>query len=318
MPYRILSLDGGGIRGVFTATLLAKLEERVPGLLARVDLFAGTSTGGILALGLAAGLPPAELARLYLERGADIFPDPHLDGLAFAARLVSAGYDNRNLERILEDTCARLGVATLGDLPRSVLVPTFDLDSAAHPGRPGAPRTWKPKFFHNFETNGDRDARIVDVAMRTAAGPTYFPTYQGYADGGVIANNPSMAALAQAVNPATGGRRVEDVCVLSLGTGQRFRHVAGPTHDWGFVQWAGPLLQILIEGAMDTARYECEQLLPGRFLRLDVPLEKDMGLDDVANAADLAERARTFELDRKTTDWLETWFGPAPGGAATR
>ena len=55
-----------------------------------------------------------------------------------------------------------------------------------------------------------------------------------------------------------------------------------------------------------------------REIRADVPLEKDMGLDDVANAADLAERARTFELDRKTTDWLETWFGPAPGGAATR
>ena len=307
MPYRILALDGGGIRGVFTTTVLERLEQACPGFLGRVDLLAGTSTGGIIALGLAAGLSPGELTRLYLGRGGEIF-ESRYGVLDPVTRLVWAAYDNRNLQRILEETFAGRG-ETLGDLARRVLIPTFDLDSGARAGQgPDARRTWKPKFFHNYPGPGsDADARVVDVALRTSAGPTYFPTYQGYVDGGVIANNPSMAALAQAIHPETGRQRIEEVRLLSVGTGQRLRFIEGADHDWGVVPWASHLVNLLIEGGMDTARYQCQQLLGERFWRVDAVLDEVMDLDAVADAGALVELARRLSLEGAAA-WVRSWM----------
>ncbi len=307
MTYRILSLDGGGVRGVFTTTLLARLEAAAP-FLGRMDLLAGTSTGGIIALGLAAGLSPDEITALYLENMPRIFPPSHLDGLAFLGKLVEAPYENTVLKRALTETFEGRGFRTLGDLPRRVVVPTFDLDSGSGPaGRPG-PRSWKAKIFHNGPGPGsDAVEGIVDVALRTSAAPTYFPSYQGFVDGGVIANNPSMIALAQALHPATGGQKLEDVRVLSVGTGVRLRHIAGESHDWGYVQWAVPLSQLIVEGPMDTARYECEQLLEERFCRLDAVLEREIDMDDAAAAPDLIAMAERVPLDR-TVAWLRRWL----------
>lgn len=308
MAFRILSLDGGGIRGVFTTVLLARLEAMAP-FLATVDLFAGTSTGGIIALGLAAGLTPDELTDLYLAVGPEIFPPSPLGPLAIVGKLVSAPYDNAALGRALADAFGRRDLRTLGDLRRRVLVPTFDLDSSEGPAsKPGDRRRWKPKFFHNFPGPGsDAAEAIVDVALRTSAAPTYFPTYQGFVDGGVIANNPSMVALAQALHPATGGQRLEDVSVLSVGTGNRLRFIAGATRDWGYARWAIPLSQLIVEGPMDTARYECEQLLGDRFWRLDTVLDRDIDMDDAAAEPDLVALAQAIPLDA-TADWVRRRF----------
>jgi patatin-like phospholipase/acyl hydrolase len=306
MTYHILSLDGGGIRGVFTTTLLSRLEAAAP-FLATVDLFAGTSTGGIIALGLAAGLTPDELTDLYLGIGAEIFPESRLGQLAILGKLVTAPYDNAVLKRALTDVFSRRGLRTLGDLQRRVLVPTFDLDSGEGPASKAGRSTWKPKFFHNFPGEGSDAAEpIVDVALRTSAAPTYFPSYQGFVDGGVIANNPSMVALAQALH---GGHRAEDVCLLSVGVGDRLRFIPGQTHDWGYVQWAVPLAQLIVEGPMDTARYECEQVLGERFHRLDAVLEREIELDTAAAAPALVEMAKRIGAPLEAAvAWVRSWF----------
>ncbi len=310
MAFRILSLDGGGVRGVFTTELLSRLERQAP-FLSAVDLFAGTSTGGILALGLASGLAPDELTRLYLDYDPRIFPESHLDGLAFLAKLVTAPYDNRILRRALTAAFEGRGFRTLGDLRRRVLIPTFDLDSSTGPASKPGVRTWKPKFFHNFPGAGsDAGEQIVDVLLRTTAAPTYFPSYQGFVDGGVIANNPSMVALAQALNPDTGGQTLGEVRLLSVGTGVRLRHIAGQDHDWGYAQWAIPLSRLIVEGPMDTARYECEQLLGERFFRLDTVLEREIDMDDAAAGPDLVEMAHRVELGPAEA-WVRRWFGTA-------
>src|SRR5207247_1022241 len=177
--YCILSVDGGGIRGLYAAVLLDRLTREVPTLVDRADLVAGTSTGGIIALGLAHGLAPADLVALYRDRAKAIFDDSWLDDLKDLGGLTGADYDNDKLKTRMEDV---LGKKTrLKQLKKRVLVPTFDLDNESpDPGK----RMWKPKFFHNYPgPDSDGGELVVDVALRTSAAPTYFPTYQGYIDG---------------------------------------------------------------------------------------------------------------------------------------
>lgn len=124
--YRVLSLDGGGIRGLITAILLERLEEAHPGFLSYIDLFAGTSTGGLLALGLASGMSPKEIRSLYEEMGKRVFSNSFLDGILDLGNLIGAEYSIGPLKRELEN---RFGDKRLGDLPKKVLVSSFDLDN---------------------------------------------------------------------------------------------------------------------------------------------------------------------------------------------
>jgi patatin-like phospholipase/acyl hydrolase len=304
-PYRILSLDGGGIRGVLTATLLERLEEAHPGFLAQVDLFAGTSTGGLLALGLASGLSPAEARLLYEEKGALIFKDSLWDDVRDMGMMLGAQYSNENLKQALIE---QFGNQTLGELPKKVLISSFDLDNEAT--EPEALRTWKPKFFHNYPGAGsDAGEKVVDVALRTSAAPVYFPIYQGYADGGVVANNPSMCALAQALDEDTGGQSLDEVVLLSLSTGQspRFLEVEDP--DWGWLQWAKGLrlISVMLDGNVGLAHYQCGRVLGERYHRLDPRLPRPVDLDDIDEIPLLKEMARQADL-AATIAWLEAHF----------
>src|SRR3989442_12148843 len=221
--YRILSVDGGGIRGLYAAVLLDRLTREVPTLVDRVDLVAGTSTGGIIALGLAHGLAPADLVALYRDRATEIFDDSWRDDLKHLAGLTGADYDSEQLKALLEDVFGKK--TRLKQLKKRLLVPTFDLaNESQDPGK----RMWKPKFFHNYPgPDSDGAELVVDVALRTSAAPTYFPTYQGYIDGAVVANNPAMAALAQALDAGTGKQALRDGRPFALGAGVNPPCVAG-------------------------------------------------------------------------------------------
>jgi len=301
--YRILSLDGGGMRGLLASRLLERIEEQRPGTLGRVDLFAGTSTGAILALALASGFGPDTMSRVFLERGAEVFAETIWD-LTDVDRLVRADYTHEGLRRVLEDT---FGSRTLGDLERKVVVAAFDLDSGSVT-REGV-RSWKPKFFHNFEEPGstDRDQLVVDVAMRSSSAPTYFPIYQGYVDGGVVANNPSMCALAQALHDDTGGQHASYVALLSLGTGISPRFVDEQDANWGYAQWAKPLLGIVFEGGSGIADYECRQILGRRYHRLNPVLGSAIPLDSVHSCPELERVAADADLG-PTLAWLDRCF----------
>jgi len=243
--YRILSLDGGGIRGLITAIILERLEQAVPNFLSKIDLIAGTSTGGLLALGLAAGKSPEETRELYKQRGKSVFRDTVFDDVRDIGKLVGADYSLEPLKIELE---AEFGNTKLGDLSKKVLISAFDLDNNPQPVENY--RTWKAKFFHNYPgPDTDSDQKVVDVAIRTSAAPTYFPIYQGYIDGGVVAGNPSMCALAQALHISTGGQWIEDVILLSVGTGHNPRYLEVEEEDWGLAQWAPVLVHLVMEGS---------------------------------------------------------------------
>lgn len=301
--YHILSLDGGGIRGLYTAVLLQRLARAVPGFIQGADLLAGTSTGGLIALGLASGLRPADLVRLYRTKAGKIFDDSWLDDLMDLGRLRGAEYDNKNLKDVLQRL---LGPRKkLKHLTKRVVIATFDLDNQ---GESGKVRMWKPKFFHNFPgPDSDGDELVVDVAMRTSAAPTYFPSYQGYVDGGVVANNPSMAALAQAIDADTGGQQLEQVRLFSMGTGLNPTYVEGDRLDWGMAQWVGPLVQLMIDGVMGVADYQCTRLLGKRYHRLAPLLPKPIAMDDWRKTEELVKYAERAAIGR-TVRWLKANF----------
>lgn len=304
--YRILSLDGGGIRGLLTVVLLQRISAALgsDSWLMKTDLAAGTSTGGLIALGFAKGLSLAELRSLYEDEGDEIFDDSWIDDITDIGKLAGADYDSDNLERILK---TKLGETTrLQDLGKRVLIPSFDLDNEdANPRK----RRWKPKIFHNFPGNDSDGAELAyKVGMRTAAAPTYFPSYDGYVDGGVFANNPAMCALAQSQNRAWPERPdLDEVVMLSIGTGTSLVYIGGKTHDWGFARWAKPLIDVMFEGVSDIARYQCEQLMGGNFLRLAPTFApgESFPLDGIEKVGDLVLYAESVKLD-ETLDWVRS------------
>lgn len=299
--YRIMTIDGGGIRGLLTCVLLQRLEAEVPGWLQQVDFLAGTSTGGIIALGLAFGLEPTALRNLYYEKAPDIFADTLVDDVTDLGRLVGAEYDIEPLQRELWHV---LGDTRLGDLQKKVLVAAFDLDNE-HPE--SSRRSWKPKFFHNFPgSDCDGEIEAYKVALYTSAAPTYFPSVEGYVDGGVVAGNPSMAALAQTQDRRADLPRrpsLNEIALLSLGTGQSRHYVKGERHDWGYTQWAKPLINLMLEGAAGIADYQCRQLLGERYHRLSPRLPNPIELDDFGKRSELVRLAERVDLS-ETVRWL--------------
>jgi patatin-like phospholipase/acyl hydrolase len=305
MPYRILTIDGGGIRGLLTAILLQRLEEEHPGFLDQIDLFAGTSTGGLLALGLAAGFTPTKARELYEEKGTFVFADSFWDNLTDLGTAIGAQYATDNLKQVLAE---QFGERTLADLHKKVLISAFEMDNKAT--APGTVRTWKAKFFHNFPgEDSDGDQLVVDVGVRTSAAPIYFPIYQGYVDGGVVAANPSMCALAQALHPPTGGQALGDIALLSLGTGRTPRYVSVTHGDWGWAQWINDLniLGVMMDGSSGLADYQCRQVLGGRYHRLDPTLPRHVTMDDVREIPLLQEIAAGADLS-DTVAWLQEHF----------
>lgn len=313
-PYRILSLDGGGLRGIITAILLERLEAACPGFLSSIDLFVGTSTGGILALALAAGFPPDRIITLYEEQGDVIFSKTWGRKLTSLGKLVGAEYDNENLRDILNTTFGETmsGKRRLGDLEKRVAIPAFRLDSK-HRQKADDSRTWAPKIFHNYEGFGS-DSRefVADVALYTSSAPTYFPSAEGYIDGGVVANNPSMVAVAQALDsrcqlPPEEPRDLEDLVLLSVGTGASRTYLRGDRLDWGLGQWARPLLDILIDGVSEVADFQCHQLLGARYERLQVLFGQDekLPMDDYRNLSLLITYGRIAKIDA-TVAWIKS------------
>jgi len=298
--YRILTFDGGGIRGVYTAVLLQRLAAQVPGFLDRAHLLAGTSTGGILALGLASGMTADQLVKLYQNNGRQIFARSVFREIGDLGDLIGAKYDNANLEKILGQV---FGNRTLDDLlPRHVLISSFDLDTLSKP------RTWNPKFFHNFAgDDSDGGEKVVNVALRTSAAPTYFPVFQGYVDGGVVANNPSMAALAQALDTGTGKQKQDDIRLFSVGTGGSPTFISGDTHNWGIAQWAHSLVDMMIDGMMGVADYECSRLLRDNYFRLAPALKTPVTMDAVDKIPELIADANSQDLTSAVA-WLKTNF----------
>jgi patatin-like phospholipase/acyl hydrolase len=308
---RVLSIDGGGIRGIIPALVLAEIERRTDRRVHELfDMIAGTSTGGIIALAMTvpgtdgqARWRASELAELYHDKGGDIFTASVWQKIRSAGGVLDEKYPADGLEAELE---RHFGDARLRDALTPVLVTAYELERR------------KPFFFRSARAADDPayDYPMRVAARATSAAPTVFEPAlavneadgQRYAlvDGGVFANNPSMCAYAELL--AT--ELAADVLMLSLGTGQLTRPIHyEQARDWGLLQWARPALDVVFDGVSDTTEFELEQLLgPTRHIRLQTELDHGASdnLDDASpeNIAKLEAKAQQLiaendaELDR--------------------
>jgi hypothetical protein len=204
---RILSIDGGGIKGVFPGSFLATLEQSLGQPIATYfDLIVGTSTGGIIALGLGLGLSARDVLSFYEEHGPSIFR-----GSRAARALRQIGISKYNPNPLREALRTVFGDRKLGESTRRLVVPSCNLDT-------GEVHIWKTSHHPRLER--DYTASVVEVALSTAAAPTYFPTHRSSAgiplvDGGMWANNPVGIALVEATGILEWPR--DSLRVLSLG-----------------------------------------------------------------------------------------------------
>ena len=276
---RVLAVDGGGIRGLIPALVLAEIEARTGRRTASLfDLVAGTSTGGILACVLTQpGAPPAaEVAELYVSEGPRIFHRSLLRTITSAGGVIDERYDDRGLRAALERF---LGDARLADTQVPVFVPAYDIEARS------------ATFFRT----GEDDVSLVDVAHATSAAPTYFePVRVGgraLIDGGVFASNPSYCAYVDLVKT---GR--EPTVLASLGTGEQIRPIRyEDARGWGQLGWARPVIDVMLSSQAETVGFGLEHLLGDRYVRLTRPLTFARDALDDASPANLANLRREAE-----------------------
>jgi len=316
---RILSIDGGGIKGILPAAVLAECERRFlkgGSAASYFDMVAGTSTGGIIALGMAAGMRAEEVLEIYMRHGSEIFPQPWTpptqlgramrSAYQFARDLTVYRYNREPLERALRD---RFGNRTLGSVNVRLNIPAFD----------GFNEVNVLKTPHHPDFRLDWQEELVTVALATSAAPTFFSTYRNgtrhFADGGVWANNPVMIALVDAMSCFDVDRH--KIEILSLGCGdQDLRMTDGQIKRGGMFHW-----RTIIESAMHLQSQNAlgqAGLLIGRdrMLRLtSVPTLEPIALDDFTRASsELPQQAK--RLVEENAEWLERFFDAPRASAA--
>lgn len=296
---RVLSIDGGGIRGIIPALVLQDIEQSIGKPIAKAfDLIAGSSTGAILALGLAVedsdGTPlhtAGQLVQLYEQDGRRIFRSPTWRRMLHLGRVFGEKYPSSALKRVLNET---FGPATLQDCVTDVLIPSYEIERG------------RPFFFRSRKASlqaASRDVPLVEVALAASAAPTYFaPARLGgaedddhltFVDGGVFANNPAMCAFVEARYTHPG----KECLVVSMGTG-RWRRSMLSEHlrGWGAARWARFILGVVFDGTSSAVDYQLDHLLPhDRYFRFQVDMQAgSRRLDDAswANVRRLRADAR--------------------------
>jgi uncharacterized protein len=289
--------------------LLRRVEEARPGFLAASDLFVGTSAGGISAMILAADDDPAigleKAIRFWGESPVFVRPARHaLSSFAGTAPLFSNGPLREALQNIL-------GVKTLRDLPHKVLVAAMQLDNRA--SNPEL-RSWRPRSLSNLDVEGGTylNGLAVDIALRSAAAPVVWPVFQGYVDGGLFANDPSMLALTRVLEerrnestPGGHGRDVlEDISLFSAGEGQVAHYLQTGTENWGYQQWLFhprrpfALLELALNSSAEAISEQCRLLLGDhQYYRLNPdtkpPVGRTMHMSDPVSFAKSVLRRAT-------------------------
>ena len=287
--FKVLSLDGGGIRGYLSAKILANVEKLLNeangeniNIGQRFDLIVGTSTGGIIACALSMGKSAQFILELYENLIPKVF-EPISKGV-FAPKYGNVILKGE-LEKVLEDK-------TLKDVVTDLCITSVDVENAS-------PRFHKSGYF---DRNSPRlDEKLVDIALATSAAPTYFPLVDtkqsaNLTDGGIVANNPSMVGLIDAMQ--LNDNNTENIVLVSIGTGEQpcMPYEIDKLKNAGKISWivnnlfpptGSPLIELLMETQSKLAHFQTQFLLKENYMRINPEIKSSIVLDDVSKLSSL-------------------------------
>lgn len=300
--FKILSIDGGGIKGLYPARILEQIEKQSQIKIAdHFDMICGTSTGGLIALALSIKKPASEIVSLYQEKGQFIFPEPKNKFQRFSQNIrqlfFGGKYKNKALEKALNEL---FGKKTLKEASTYLCIPSFNLTL-------GMPRVFKNPHGTFFK---DSDITMVDAALATSAAPSYLPIHQInnalYCDGGMWANNPALCGLLEALDYFVGEEKEYDnYKILSLPT------IPIPTgwpgeytqKEKSLADWGGKILHPSMEGQAYFTDFFLRKIvnhtkIPGSYYRVNSPILS-------------AEQSSIIDLDKTSDSALKllTEFG---------
>jgi len=295
--YLILSFCGGGIRGLISSGLLDRLYHKFPTLISQTNLFAGTSTGADIISQIVANKTPATIYESYLLGGPVIFFDPSKNPNAPAY----------NVNKLVEVQQKMHGQTKLSDLSQSVLFTSFNVGSKD--------QHWKPLLFNNLPKSTNADTLVVDAVVSSSAMSGMYGSYNGNVDGAFVNHDPTLAAIALAVNQ---GISLQDIVVVCFGTGFMPNYIASDTSNWGAHQWQNgdgntannvppllingtvcPILNMTLNGtSTNLVPNLASMMLQNRYVYLNPTLSKYIPENDI-NPLDLiylAEQVGTYDF----------------------
>ncbi len=294
-PFKILCIDGGGIKGIFSAQILAKFEEVFNTKVSeQFDLICGTSTGGIIALAASAEIPMSDVVRFYKEKGPLIFAQRKkwcLGELILNIKqlLCKGKYDNTELKKALTDVFRDRKISDSSNL---LCITAFDIINAK-------PRVFK-KDYNQFTE--DNNKTYVDVALATSAAPTYLPIHSigsnQYVDGGVWANNPSLVGLMEFLYQFADDERFNGVDILSISSfeipsGSKPRSI----NKNSFINWKGSLIDLFSVGQAKN--------IDNIFRFLNGKFKFPMHYIRITNAPPSSEQIKKIDMDNASEDSLQ-------------
>jgi patatin-like phospholipase/acyl hydrolase len=312
---RILSIDGGGIRGIIPGQILVlledKLQKRTGNPEARIadffDLIAGTSTGGILTCIYLCPDPQntarprftaSEAVEFYQQRGKKIFSRTLWQKIRSLWGIIDEKYSAEPLENLLANYFLDL---KLSDLLKPCLIPAYDIQKR------------RAYFFtqHDAKVDKKSDFLVRDVARATSAAPTFFEVakvtsmgdnFYPFIDGGVFANNPALCAYAEVrtklkdklseAEPSAGNPEVKTAVLLSLGSGNiKEKYDYEKAKDWGMIQWVRPVINITMTGVAETVDFQVKQVFdtlnkPKQYLRINPVIRNNSSMAVMDNTSD--------------------------------
>jgi uncharacterized protein len=298
----VLSIDGGGIRGIIPASILATIHAGVGQPLHKVfDLISGTSTGGIIALGIGTTAKgnqpyaPAELVKLYVDNGPAIFQKNFLTP---AKSLFGPKYSPYALEQTLENF---FGDTRFSTALTPLLISSYDL------------ATQLPYFFksHRIGQNPAYDWEAKKIARATSAAPTYFPPFRAtrddkeraLADGGIFVNNPAMAAYAEARKLYA---EATDFFVVSVGTGDRSDRITyQQAKRWGLLGWARQIIPVMMDSVSEAVDYELNAIFGSAAKHVHFRLQPELTI--ASNDMDDASSENLGNLNQQAAEFLRTY-----------
>lgn len=293
--FKILCLDAGGVRGILENTILLRLCEKFPSLIEDINMITGISVGNLISLSLAYDLTPQKIQEILKFNGKTIFSSKTLN--PFKPR-----FSNKAFIRLVNNTFPE--DLLLSDLNKIIATATVQVS--------GSIDSIKPIIYTNTPLSTNKHTSVRDLAICGGTVPAYFPMNLNQVDGVLVASNPSLVAIAIAVNQLN--IPLKRISILSIGSGFFPRVLPEDAYNWGPSQWilnkdlTPPIFDVYTMGQSALENTLSSMFIKSRYHRLDIPLEKDVPFNDYKSMKYLINKANKYDLS-KTYSWLKMmWY----------